>query len=435
MKHSITCLAAAATIALAAPACYAADFGMALSNDSLFSMDASDSGYTTVERARAWVSIPLGADASIYCSGFYEYQASTDGAIPLRLDFDLTELVGSVNEVIGPTSVLRYAIGRTPFIDFSGRVISGLSDGLSGELAIGNVSIQLHGGYRGLLYKQDALSFLDAADRTDYLDSTTYFAPNRAFTGLGIRFIELLPNHDFGVEGWGQFDFSDASGKTDTQYVEPFIEGRLGKLLRWRAWNITEFGNDGAEFMAMSAGGQVRLSLPELGLHITPSLTWASGAAGPFQAFTPIRQGTMATVSLYPFSDAFSFDLDADVTLLRALSLGVFSAAIFRASDNSPAGGGPQVGRFGQLPRLRGRLPTCGQPDLGFRDLGLRRYFPSERRYSLSDRHSASMGAQPFGEFFHIRNDTMKKHFLIAVALLGIWASPIARPYSSKPNL
>jgi hypothetical protein len=336
--------AALLALALAAAPVSAADYGLAISNDSSYAQDSATS-LTQVNRAKAWGSGPLGSNADLYVSGFYEFKGSSGGDnpefVPLRLDVDRVELQGSANGVLGPASVLRYSIGRANFLDFSSKVISGLSDGARLELALGNLSIQAQGGYRGLLYKGDALSFVNASDYALYGKDSIYFAPRRAFAGLGLRFIEFIDAHDFGLQAWSQFDLSGSSGATHTQYIEPFIEGRFGRNLRWRAWTVSEFGYDGNLFAAMAAGEQVRLSFPSLAsLHITQSVAWASGASGPFRAFTPIRQSTIGPVSVFYFTDVLTLTLDFDVAPFQGSSVGASSTAILRASGNSPSWGG-----------------------------------------------------------------------------------------------
>ena len=185
---------------------------------------------------------PRRAKAPSSSPAFYEFQgvfsdtAPKTAISPLRLDLDRSELTGSFHGLFGPSSVLRYSIGRSPFLDFSARLLSGLSDGVRCDLSIGNLSAQAYAGYRGLLYKVDARSLLDESDRALYQDDKAYFAPKRAFAGLGVRAIEILAGQDFGMEGWAQIDLTGSSKPTNSFYLEPFIEGRLGRLLRWRAW-------------------------------------------------------------------------------------------------------------------------------------------------------------------------------------------------------
>jgi hypothetical protein len=156
------------------------------------------------------------------------------------------------------------------------------------------------------------------------------------------KFIELLPLHDFGMDVWGQFDVNSAGTvATHTQYLEPYIEGRIGRSLRWRLWGVAELGEDPAFFYAMAAGARFRYALPEaLGLRVTALALWASGdydGEGAMRALSPITTTTIATISSATFSDSLCASLEASVTPLRGVTVSLNGAAIFQPGAAVPA--------------------------------------------------------------------------------------------------
>lgn len=343
--RTVSRTAAVLLLALASSFAWSFDFGLDLTNSSEYSTQ-EDWSFSQTNQALAWFTTPVSPTAALYVSGFYEFSGDwtkDDSEItPWAFDLDRTELEGTVAAIAGPESILRYNIGRISFSDFSSYVISDLSDGARLELSIGNISVYAAGGYRGFLDKDDARSFIDADDYVDFADDDVYFAPRRAFAAAGVRFIELVKDTDFGLEGYGQFDMEEKGTATNTQYAEPFIEGRIGRPLRWRLWNVTEFGYDDESFIAMAAGGSLRYSIPEAkNFRLTLSGAWASGDAGPFRPFTAVRSKQVATISSYSFSDIGKASLELSASPLRNVSVSATCAALFRASDAAPYGTDP----------------------------------------------------------------------------------------------
>lgn len=336
---------AVALLVFSASAAWSADFGLNLSNTSEYSRQ-EDWSFSQNNQALAWFSVPVSPNAFLYVSAYYEFSGDwtkdESEITPWAFDLDRTELEGSVSGVFGPQTVLRYNVGRISLSDFSSYVVSDLSDGARLELSVGNISVYAAGGYRGLFDKEDARSFLDADDYENFADEDIYFAPRRAFAAAGVRFIEFVKDTDFGLEGYGQFDLEEKGTTTNTQYVEPFADGRIGRPFRWRLWNVTEFGYDEESFVAMAAGGSFRYSNPEArNFRITASAAWASGDAGPFRPFTGIRSKQAATIGSYSFSDLVNASVELSVTVVRGVTLSASGAALFRASDVAPAGGDP----------------------------------------------------------------------------------------------
>jgi len=322
----------------------ALDFGLTLSNDSTY-IHQDLGSWQQADRALAWLSSPIGSKADLYVSGFYEfkgtYYSGSSDVKPWRIDAGRVELSGSSPSLFGPSSAFRYSLGRISTGDFSTFVLSGLSDGTRLEADFGNASLYLTGGYRGLLYKNDAYSLMDAHDLELNADDDRYFAPPRAFAGIGARLAEFVKEHDIGFEAFGQFDCSKSSEKVHTQYLEPYIEGKLNHLLSWQAWGILELGEEKGDssdsFRSVAAGEMLRLSLPEkAGLKLTQTASWASGGKGATRAFIPIRQAAIDATSFYTFTDLLKLKLDASIMPLANLAVDVGTAAYFRGADIDP---------------------------------------------------------------------------------------------------
>lgn len=325
---------------LALPA-FSYEYGLTITDDSKYIYE-DESKFEQNNRAILWFGMPSGPTADLYISAFYEFDGnfSEDDSevVPWRVDFGRTEYFGTT--VLGP-GLLRFHVGRIEVQDYSTRVISSLSDGFKTEYLLGNTTFLLTSGYRGLLYKEEANSLIDPDDAAISADDDEYFGPKRMYVGAGARVNEWLPYHDLGLEAWAQWDLGDGDYTTHSQYIEPYVDGRIGRSIRWRGWGIVEFAQADSEGVwALASGLRVRYSVPELkNLHVTGNVIWASGDNGSPTGFAPIRQSTMATVSTLPFSDATAINLDADLTPKRGFNIGAGGSALFRASMDPPADG------------------------------------------------------------------------------------------------
>ena len=354
--------------AMAAPAL---DYGVDLSNDTMVSFESPLLVLSQTNRVRPWIDLPFGEAGSLYVAGFYEFSGafqfsgSTIAPLinPLRVDFDRVDFEGSMTGVAGPSSVLSYTLGRATYGDFSAQILTGLSDGGSAELAIGNMTVKAVGGYRGLIYKTNARSFINASDQelnnapllSPFNDSipaylASYFAPKRAFGGLGIDFAEIIKGLDGGAELWGQLDLTGSTSPTNTGYFEPHLALKIGRLVSWRGWGIYELGYGPSLFSSAAAGSQFELSLPQfMGLRLSQNTYWASGAANGLKAFTPIRTGTIGSVNVLPFSDVISASLESFLSPAKNVYVGLSAVTLFRASDNTPSSGSFRIDASGNF--------------------------------------------------------------------------------------
>jgi len=332
---SRTCLAALCVLAGFTRAA-ALDLGMDLTN---FSSVVSESNltYTQENEARPWFSARLGDSTKLYLSGLYEFSdviaAGQATLSPYRLDVGRAELDGSIASIVGPSSVLRWSVGRIELSDFSGFLLEGLYDGAQAELSLGNTTLNLAGAYTGFLYKNDALVSIDTDDAVVNGSSSTYFAPKHILSELGARWVEVLPGQDLGLEAWGQFDLESGT-PTNGFYLQPYIEGTIGRSLRWRGWVQYELSYDTSAHNALAAGLLARTSVPELvGLRLTGSVIWASGASGGIAAFTPIKSGPIDAATDLTFSDVLSAAFDASISPGQGLGIGFTGASLFRPNS------------------------------------------------------------------------------------------------------
>jgi hypothetical protein len=315
----------------------ALDFGLDLSNSDYLAVQA-DQSLSLQLRATAWASLPLWNEAGLYASGFYEYKSGSSGSggtiTPWRFDLGKTEFEGSISSLPRLGLVLRWSLGRLELSDFSDRILSGLYDGERLQFALGNLNLGLAVAYTGLLFKDDALLALDAEDVAINNDAATYYAPKHLIGAVTLRLSEILPGHDFGVEGWGQIDLETGGSTTESLYAEPFIEGRFGRSLRWRAWGIYEYLWDGTARHAVAAGASVLYSMPELlGLRVTGSVDFASGPGTVLASFVPIRRGQEGSVSGISFTNCGALTFSASLSPLALLSASAGASLIVRTSE------------------------------------------------------------------------------------------------------
>jgi len=334
-------IAAALVAAMAVAPAAALDFGLDITDETSVAGAGDEVKLYQENQAVAWLSMPVGAYSSLYASVLYQFSgdftlapSASSAIVPYAFTAGRVELEGFRS--LDSSSSLKWSVGRVPFQDYSGRVVDSLLDGARIELALGSTLLSAAAGYSGLVFKDDADMRIDKDDTDIYADDDSIFAPKRLVLSIGARFVELLALHDFGVDGWAQFDL-DSGGAvvTHTQYFEPFIEGRVGRTLRWRFWGALELGQDPEFLYALAGGARLRMTLPETyGLRLTGALSWAGGdydGTGPMAFFKPITTSSLSTVSAALFEDALSASFDAQVSPARGLSVGANIAANFES--------------------------------------------------------------------------------------------------------
>lgn len=345
MRRNRTLLSVA--FCMVAVQAFSMDFGSNISDSTTLSGSSGITSLTQKNIVSAWISAPIGSSTSLYVSALYQFYgsfilspvASVDSVRPYQFTAGRVEWEGFLP--LGSESSIRWSLGRVPFQDYSSRVVNGLFDGGFLEMSFGSIQVRSALAFTGLTFKEDALVIIDFDDIYILVEDTLNFAPKRVLTSISTRFIEMVPMLDIGLDMWAQFDVEPGVIDTHTQYLEPYVEGRVGRAIRWRLWGVGQLGQDGDFFYSLAAGGRVRYSLPEtLGLKLSASALWAGGdydAGGAMRGFLPISTASIATITGTTFSDAMSLAIDGSIAPSSVLSTGTSAAIILRPGQAGSA--------------------------------------------------------------------------------------------------
>ena len=254
MKRILTFLIIAGGITMYAAAL---DFGVTISNTTELNGINKTFNIAQTNAFNAFVEFPTGDFASMYISaearfsGLFPIKPKEKAQlIPLAQAFRLTRTDWSGNTSFN-TIGLQWAVGRTLFNDYSYKILSGLFDGGKVTLAIKNADIAFALGYTGLTYKSDAKIRIDQDD-IDRIDNTsTVLAPQRIFLLLSSSLHDIIPSHTFGIDAIAQFDLFKQTGRTHTQYLIPYLHGRIGRNVSWKYWAALQFGEDSVPITAL----------------------------------------------------------------------------------------------------------------------------------------------------------------------------------------
>lgn len=332
----------------------AADYGATLQNATgiSYSSDAAAPGFSQFNRLQLWLDTPLGSAFSLYVSGFYDFSLAVnpDSLTPYRFDAGRIAFSGLMPGLFGESTIGSFSLGRIPQQDFAGRIVSGLNDGFTASLAFDNSQVKVGAGYLGLQAKNTALIMIDADDlnRLSGLDKaaetdpdfpSSYFALPRMFFNAGYRINEILNGHDMGFDLFGQLDLAAGTERTNTWYFEPYVAGRIGRLLRWNAWYILEMVQEASIDTAMAAGGRLRFTMPEfLSFNAALTVEWASGVVGEQMAeFSPVRQSMPGSYSPFLFANNTAIGLAAGLAILPGMFLETQGLFFMRGGASLPA--------------------------------------------------------------------------------------------------
>ena len=328
MKRIVTLLIIFGGIAMQAAAF---DFGVNLFNTT--GLKGANNKTVNIQQANAaevFIDFPVGGFSSIYISGEARFSGlfpikpkKTAQLLPLAQAFRLTRTEWSGHTAFNRIG-LQWAVGRTSFSEYSNKILHGLFDGARVGLTIKNADIAFALGYTGLTYKADAKIRIDQDD-IDRMDSiSTVLAPQRLFLLLTSSF--LIPSHRVGFDTLAQFDLLEQTGKTHTQYLIPYIHGRLGRNVNWKYWAAVQLGEDRQFFYSFASGLSVQYFNPNWRYFaLTGKLNWAAGdydGTGAMRAFIPItsiKQTVIADGSISRFSDTLTAGLTASVQPIQEL--------------------------------------------------------------------------------------------------------------------
>ena len=329
MKRILTFLIIAGCIAIQAAAL---DFGVNLSNTTGLNGINKSFNIVQTNEAEAFIEFPVGGFSSIYISG----EARFLGIFPIKPKgkaqlispleaFRLKRTEWSGNTAFNRIGI-QWAVGRTSFNDYSNNILNGLFDGAKVGLTIKNADIAFALGYTGLTYKTDAKIRIDQDDIAGMNNTNKVLAPQRLFLLLSSSFQELIPSHTFGFDALAQFDLLKQTGRTHTQYLIPYIHGRIGRNVKWKYWAAVQFGQDLRFFYSLASGLSVRYFNPDWRYFtVTGALDWAAGnydGTGPMRSFIPItdiKQTIVADEIIGSFSNTLTAGLSASVQPIREL--------------------------------------------------------------------------------------------------------------------
>ena len=329
MKRILTLLIIIGGITIQATAL---DFGVNISNTTGLNGTNKVFNIAQANTAEAFIEFPVGGFSSIYISGEARFSGlfpikpkGTNQLLPLAQSFRVTRTEWAGNTAFN-TIGMQWAVGRTSFNDYSNKILRGLFDGAKVNLTIRNADIGLALGYTGLTYKTDAKIRIDQDD-IDRMDNTdTVLAPQRLFLLLSSSFQGIIPSHTFGFDGLVQFDLLKQKGRTHTQYLVPYIHGRIGRNVQWKYWAAVQFGEDTQFFYSLASGLSMQYSNPNWRYFtIVGKLDWAAGDtddAGAMRSFIPItgiKQTVVADSTIGQFSDKFTAGLTTSVRPIQAL--------------------------------------------------------------------------------------------------------------------
>ena len=329
MKRILTFLIIAGCITIQAAAL---DFGVNLSNTTGLNGINKSFNIVQTNEAEAFIEFPVGGFSSIYISG----EARFLGIFPIKPKgkaqlispleaFRLKRTEWSGNTAFNRIGI-QWAVGRTSFNDYSNNILNGLFDGAKVGLTIKNADIAFALGYTGLTYKTDAKIRIDQDDIAGMNNTNKVLAPQRLFLLLSSSFQELIPSHTFGFDALAQFDLLKQTGRTHTQYLIPYIHGRIGRNVKWKYWAAVQFGQDLRFFYSLASGLSVRYFNPDWRYFtVTGALDWAAGnydGTGPMRSFIPItdiKQTIVADEIIGSFSNTLTAGLSASVQPIREL--------------------------------------------------------------------------------------------------------------------
>ena len=329
MKRILTFLIIAGCITIQAAAL---DFGVNLSNTTGLNGINKSFNIVQTNEAEAFIEFPVGGFSSIYISG----EARFLGIFPIKPKgkaqlispleaFRLKRTEWSGNTAFNRIGI-QWAVGRTSFNDYSNNILNGLFDGAKVGLTIKNADIAFALGYTGLTYKTDAKIRIDQDDIVGMNNTNKVLAPQRLFLLLSSSFQELIPSHTFGFDALAQFDLLKQTGRTHTQYLIPYIHGRIGRNVKWKYWAAVQFGQDLRFFYSLASGLSVRYFNPDWRYFtVTGALDWAAGnydGTGPMRSFIPItdiKQTIVADEIIGSFSNTLTAGLSASVQPIREL--------------------------------------------------------------------------------------------------------------------
>lgn len=325
MKRIVLLMVAAAIAVHAA----AFEFGLDMTNSHELSGEDKTLSLFDNHRLSGFLKTPMGSSGSLYMSadvGAYTVFRFLPKAAPIWQPFSevlkikRTDWSGNIAfNRIG----MEWAVGRTNFNDYSNKILRGLFDGGRIKFTIKHANLGFAAGYTGLIHKGDAKIRIDADDMERLASSDEILAPKRMFLLGSVSFQNLIPSHTFGVDMLAQFDLAELKKRTHTQYIIPYIYGRITSNLSWKYWAAVELGQDPAFFYSLASGASLTYFNPNWrSFTLTGMADWAAGnydGDGAMRAFMPITDAKHTRIANIRYRNMLTAGLTASVLPIRGL--------------------------------------------------------------------------------------------------------------------
>ena len=320
------------------------EFGLDMTNSHELSGEDKTLNLFDNHRLSSFLQTPMGSSGSLYLSAsigsyalfrFYPKANTVWQPLSQVLKITRTDWSGAVAfNKIG----MKWAIGRTNFNDYSDKILRGLFDGGRIKFTIKHANLGFAAGYTGLTHKGDAKVRIDADDMEQLASSDEILAPQRIFLLGSASFQNLIPAHTFGVDMLAQFDLAELKKRTHTQYVIPYIYGRITSNLSWKYWAAIELGQDPDFFYSLASGVSLTYFNPHWrSFTLTGLADWAAGdydGAGRVRAFIPITDTKHTRIANVRYRNMLTAGLTASVLPIRGLKTELSYLAVLEPNTN-----------------------------------------------------------------------------------------------------
>jgi hypothetical protein len=332
-------------LVLLGAAVFAADYGVVL--DNLSGWSSSEGGETLQrDRATAWFATPLAAGVDLYASFRLDYYLTPEpswfGLTNYGFDIGRFDFLAAFPGNAANPMSWSIGGGRFQYTIQNGTIFSGRLDGLNAKIDTRGTTYRFALGYLGLMPKIDTRTLLSADDIADYDDDAVFFAPPRLVLDAELTLVELFARQDLSIGISSQFDFrglasTEPNEIVHSQYLSFILAGSLGRNIFHSAHADLGIGESNRGILVMVAAGySVSYYIPELArARLELLVDYASGKTGFLSIWRPISQRQMGFVYNVSFADCLSVTLDASITPLNFLTLGIKGSPFLRTSTQA----------------------------------------------------------------------------------------------------
>ena len=263
---------------------------------------------TTALWSRSLFPLTSGGSMELAAQGSYTW---TDDR-PYLFDLDLLRLSSRHPGLAGDSSVVRTSLGRFPFRDTTGIVLSHLADGAQIRLNYPGVRVRVAGAYTGLLLNPSSDIRMTLADLADGGDDDELLGPARVIALGEIAFPEMIARQTVTAGLSGQYDLRDADDDEATLHTGYLSLGVAGPLVANLYHDLSgtmmlgrsELDDESEDLMGFMADARLRYFRSDLySTRIGLRFTWASGAGDDLDRFVPISRSTAGTILTLPIEN------------------------------------------------------------------------------------------------------------------------------------